>query len=236
MLAYSLYLLVGPWCLYTALSGYPPAALFAYGVVGRLDVRCSDGAGPAGPVTAGWLFVGSPDTMFVSLASMLLCVLPATLWVACVVARRVQLQPYCSSGGGGAGRSVSRSASSESSGSSGRPGRMEAGGRSPGGTPARDALSRGLLLGKHASSSSSGGAAGAPAGPGRLSFSVAQLVALAGLFALNFAGTYRRAWALMGPSAVLLSPGLAWTLPLALLLVVAWGGPRRPGGQAAKGE
>lgn len=229
MLGYSLYLLVGPWCLYTALSGYPLAALFAFGVIGRLDTRGGSNAGPAGPATAGWLFVGTPDTMFVSLVSMLGCVLPATLWVACVVARRLQLQPFCS--GGAVRRAVSRSASSESSGSSGRPGRLEAGARSPGGTSARDALSRGLLLGKQ-----DGAAASDPTGPGRFSFSGAQLAALAGLFAFNFLAIYHRAWALMGPSAILASPGLAWTLLLALLLVCAWGGPRRPGGQAAKGE
>lgn len=229
MLGYSLYLLVGPWCLYTALSGYPLAALFAFGVIGRLDTRGGSNGGPAGPATAGWLFVGTPDTMFVSLVSMLGCVLPATLWVACVVARRLQLQPFCS--GGAVRRAVSRSASSESSGSSGRPGRLEAGARSPGGTAARDALSRGLLLGKQ-----DGAAASDPTGPGRFSFSGAQLAALAGLFAFNFLAIYHRAWALMGPSAILASPGLAWTLPLALLLVCAWGGPRRPGGQAAKGE
>lgn len=230
MLAYSVYLLVGPWCLYTALSGYPQAALFAYGVIGRQPVRGSDGAGPAGPASAGWLFVGTCDTMFLSLVSMLVCVLPTTLWVACVVARRVQLQPYCSGVGG---RTFSRSASSESSGSSGRPGRLETGARSPGGTPQHDTSSRSLLLGKRGGGSS---AAGGPTGPGRFSFSRGQLAALAALSVFNFLGLYRRAWALMGPSAVLASPGLAWTLPLALLLVVAWAGPRRSGCQAAKGE
>lgn len=40
----------------------------------------------------------------------------------------------------------------------------------------------------------------------------------------------------MGGISLAFSPGFAWTLPLALALVVAWGGPRRPCGRASKGE
>jgi hypothetical protein len=47
---------------------------------------------------------------------------------------------------------------------------------------------------------------------------------------------YSRALAFMTPISLLLSPGFAWTLPLALLLVTAWGGPRRRGPAPGKGE
>jgi hypothetical protein len=41
----------------------------------------------------------------------------------------------------------------------------------------------------------------------------------------------------MGMVALLASPGFAWTLPLALLLVLCWGGPgRRCTLVASKGE
>ena len=211
LLCYSAYLLVGPWLLYTALSGRPLAMLFHYGVMLPGEASAPAG-GRAGSSSSGggWHFHGTPDTMFVSLAHSLMCLLPATLWVACVVGRRLQLQPYSY-------RAVSRSSSGSDSSSEERR-RMEAG--------------------SHGSSASlrcgSGGAA-APA-CGRFSFSLLQLVALAGIAAFNWAAIYLKAYLLMGAAAVLASPGLAWTLPLALLLVVAWGGPRRPCGAAAKGE
>ena len=49
---YSLYLLLGPWLLYTALSGYPPALMFHFGVLGKLN--------PGQPHSSRWLFVGTP--------------------------------------------------------------------------------------------------------------------------------------------------------------------------------
>jgi hypothetical protein len=214
MLAHSLYLLVGPWLLYTALSGYPPALLFHFGVLGKLDNR-----GQPHAELAGWHFIGTPDTLFVSLVHTTVCVLPATLWVACVVARRVQLQPYTP---------VSRSSSSESTSSGGERRRMEAGG--PGTTPSRGSSSLLLASGQRGASTAAGGS--------RWSFSGWQLAALAGIAAFNWAGLYRKAASMMGATSLLLSPGFAWTLPLAVLLVSLWGSPRRPGGgqAAAKGE
>jgi hypothetical protein len=202
MMAHSLWLLLGPWLAYPALDGRPPALMFHYGLVGSL------GEGPAAP--APWRFLGTPDTMFVSLAHTLACLLPATLWVACVVARRTQLQPHSPP--------PSRSASSDScgGGSTGGRRRVEAGGTGP---------ARSLLGGE------------APrAGCGRWSFSGPQLVALAALACLNWVALYSRALAFMTPISLLLSPGFAWTLPLALLLVTAWGGPRRRGPAPGKGE
>eukprot|EP00887_Chlorella_sp_A99_P004749 scaffold4.g4749.t1 len=38
----------------------------------------------------GWQFVGTPDTFFISLLYLLACILPLTLWVACVVGARQQ--------------------------------------------------------------------------------------------------------------------------------------------------
>lgn len=202
MLAHSLYVLLGPWLLFPALSGHPPAAMFHYGVVGRL------GAGPR--EAARWRFVGTPDTMFVSLVHATLCLLPATAWVACVVARRLALHPYSPP--------ASRSTSSESGGGGAARRRMEAGGVS-------------------SSASSLLGAGAAGASCGRWSFSAPQVAALLAIAALNCSTLYLRAASLMGGLSLAASPGFAWTLPLALLLVVAWGVPRRRGGMApGKGE
>ncbi|PRW58812.1 metallophosphoesterase [Chlorella sorokiniana] len=203
-LAFSLYLLLGPWLLYTGLSpGYPPAVMFHFGVLGRLD--------PSAP--ASWRFISTCDTMFVSLLHLLLCVLPATLWVACVVARRCQLAHHASPG------AVSRSGSrSSSEGSTCGRRRLESGG---------EASYRSLL--REGNCLADGSAAG------RWAFSVPQLAALAALAALNWAGVYYKAASLMGAISLLASPGFAWTLPLALLLVVAWPGPRRAG-STQKGE
>lgn len=202
-LAFSLYLLLGPWLLYTGLSpGYPPAAMFHFGVLGRLDRSAPN----------SWAFNSTCDTMFVSLVHLLLCVLPATLWVACVVARRCQLSHHASP----VSRSGSRS-SSEGSTCSRR--RLESGGE----PSYRSLLREGSCLGD-------GSAAG------RWSFSAPQLAALAALAALNWAGVYHKAASLMGAISLIASPGFAWTLPLALLLVVCWPGPRRSCGGSGKGE
>lgn len=204
-LAFSLYLLLGPWLLYTGLSpGYPPAAMFHFGVLGRLD--------PTGP--ASWRFISTCDTMFVSLVHLLFCVLPVTLWVACVVARRCQLAHHA------APAAVSRSGSrSSSEGSTCSRRRLESGGE----PSYRSLLREASLL---ADSSATG----------RWSFSRPQLAAFAALVALNWVGVYHKAASLMGVVSLLVSPGLAWTLPLALLLVVCWGGPRRACGGTQKGE
>lgn len=203
-LAFSLYLLLGPWLLYTGLSpGYPPAAMFHFGVLGRLD--------PQGP--ASWRFISTCDTMFVSLVHLLLCVLPATLWVACVVARRCQLAHHASP----ISRSGSRSSSSDGSTCGRR--RLESGGE----PSHRSLLREGSCLADGSAT-------------GRWSFSVPQLAAFAALAALNWAGVYHKAASLMGAISLVASPGLAWTLPLALLLVVVWPGPCRSGSGADKGE
>lgn len=212
LLAFSLYALLGPWMLYDALSGYPPAALFHFGVLGRLPLGTAAGVAEGTAGATGWRFIATCDTMFVTLVHCIVCLLPATLWVACVVARRCQLQPH-------AYAAVSRSASSDSSGSEGRRRRMETGG------------------GAGSATSLQGGCAAAgPDGCVRWSFSAAQVAAFVGLALFNVSAMYRKAGALMGGIALAVSPGFAWTLPLALLLVVGCGGPRRPCGRTAKGE
>lgn len=263
MLAFSAYLLVGPHLAYAALSpGYPPAWMFHFGVLGRLDlggIRRREQQG--GDELPAWAFVGTCDTMFAVLVSAqawrrdalsccrggragapalqapaptprpppqpapppcpapqvhaCFCLLPATLWVACVVARRLQLQHYYSP--------VSRSSSRDSSASGEARQRMEAGGGSAASLAAARGGARSRCLGGAAACS-------------RWSFSGPQVAAWLALAAFNWATLYRRAGALMTWAAVLLSPGFAWTLPFAALLVVAWGGPRRPCGWAAKGE
>ena len=96
--AFSAYLLLGPWLLYPALTGYPPALMFHFGVLARVPLppqarrpggaaslaeAVSASATAAGTTTTtatgtptGWLFVGTADTMFVSLLHTLLCLLP----------------------------------------------------------------------------------------------------------------------------------------------------------------
>lgn len=185
LLAYSLYILLGPWLAYEALTGYPPALLFSFGALGRLPP--GDGAAaPAAGAGASWRFVPTCDTFFVSCTHSLLCLLPATLWVACVVARRCQLHTHAPS------RVASRSSSSESgsgagTGDSWRRRMMESGG-----VASTQKLS---LLG------SGSCAAGPPPGT-RWSFSAAQLAAFAGLAAFN-------AWAMYLKAAALVRAGVA---------------------------
>lgn len=155
--------------------------------------------------------------MFVCFVHLCTCLLPATLWVACVVARRLQLARHPSAS------AFSRCSSSDSAGSEGRRRAMEGGG-----TSSAASLLGGACL-----------AAGADGGGtcSRWSFSAPQLAALAALAAGNWLLVYHKAASLMGGIALLASPGLAWTLPLALLLVVGWGGPRRSAcGPARKGK
>lgn len=219
MLAYSAYLVAGPWLLYPALTGSPPALLFHYGVMAQLHTGAATGGAAAEAEAAPrWHFTGTPDTLFVCLVHCVVCVLPATLWVACVVARRLQLHP-CSP-------PASRSGSSDSGGSSGggtERRRMESG---------RLSSPRSRLLG-----GGRGGDSGAST-PQPSSFSAAQLAALLCLVCLNCSMLWLRTLSIMGPLALAASPGFAWTLPLALLLVTAWGGPRRRrcALQAGKGE
>jgi hypothetical protein len=217
MLAYSAYLVAGPWLLYPALTGSPPALLFHYGVLAKLHTGAATG-GAAAEAAPRWHFTGTPDTLFVCLVHCVVCVLPATLWVACVVARRLQLHP-CSP-------PASRSGSSDSGGSSGGGAerrRMESG---------RLSSPRSRLLG-----GGRGGDSGASTSQSS-SFSAAQLAALLCLVCLNCSMLWLRTLSIMGPLALAASPGFAWTLPLALLLVTAWGGPRRRrcALQAGKGE
>lgn len=267
LLGFSLYLLLGPWLLYTALSGHLPAALFHFGVAGRLDLGGPQAADHSGSLPS-WRFIGtcgegltlvrlgeqacaelaprsthpspwpamsatqppsmlplsspalsrpSADTIFVSLVHMVVCVLPATLWVACVVGRRLQLQHSHLPAG------VSRTSSSSSGGSNGQRRTLESGGA---GSTAS------LLLGGCLAGGSGGGASTCS----RWSFSRPQLAALAALAAWNCATIYWKAASLMGGIALLVSPGLSWVLPLALLLVVARGGPCRSMCGPRKGE
>lgn len=90
LVGFSLYLVLGPWLVANSLDSYPvPRArhslFFHYGVLGRFQ-------DPDLPETlpGGWQFVGTPDTFFISLLYLLACILPLTLWVACVVGARQQ--------------------------------------------------------------------------------------------------------------------------------------------------
>ena len=185
LLAYALYVLLGPWLAYDALSGYPPALLFSFGALGRLPPGDGDGAAAAGVADASWRFIPTCDTFFVTCVHSFFCLLPATLWVACVVARRCQLQPRAAA----ASRAASRSSSSDSGGGADawRRRMMESGGV---------ASSHSLLLG-------GGGSAALAAAPavGRWSFSGAQLAAFAGLACFNVAAMYIKAGALVSGSA-----------------------------------
>ena len=103
--------------------------------------------------------------MFICFFHMVSCILPMTLWVACVVGWRMQQRGK--PGGGGGGRA--------------RPG---------------------------------GGLWTAP-----------QIAALLLITGINVPHIYIKMYKLLGGWVLLLSPGMAWTIPLAALLVTAAGHP-----------
>lgn len=133
-----------------------------------------------------------------------------------MVARRCALQPHRYVAVRRT-RSMRGSTSSvESSGSGQQRQRMEAGGASPGTSPGPQ--------------NGGNGSSGCDSPPGRWCFSGGQLAAFAALALADWLILLRKSASVMGSVALLASPGFAWTLPLALLLVVAWGGPRGSGG------
>jgi hypothetical protein len=160
--AYSGYLLLGPWVSARLLVGHPRTLIFHFGALQRLPEGSGGAFGP-------WRYIPTPDTMFMSMSHMVLCVLPLTLWVACVVGHQ-------------------------------------------------------LLDGSAGGGSSSAAGARRP-----FPYSTAQAAALAAITGLHFLGLCLRWWPFLGTSALLLAPGLAWTVPLAVLLTFAWR-PRAQGG------
>lgn len=137
--------------------------------------------------------------MFVSMIHLVFCVIPITLWVACVVgSRQLPQHPQRAQHQ----RTPSRPGSSSSSAGNGN-------GNGNGGSGA--------------AAPGSGGSTGRGAAVGKLwrVFTLPQLLALACVLGLNWWGAYDKAVKLTGPLAVLLSPGFVWTIPLAVVLVLA---------------
>ncbi len=145
-----------------------------------------------------FVFACAADVFVMSLVHLMFCVFPMTLWVACVVGRR-QLALKQS-----------------------LPDR-----------PSRRSSSSTVRVGIDGSSSSSDSSASAPVGKECGSsqggvglwvklqqFTVLQLLALAGVAALNVVGAYDKAAKMNGWMSVVLSPGFAWTIPLAVLPVL----------------
>ena len=158
---YSLYLLVGPWVAALLLEGSPLALVFPYGVYGRF------GGGSGGGAGGGWGLVSTPDTMFICFFHLASCVVPMTLWVACVVGQRMQQRSKPGGGGGGGG-----------------------GGR-----------------------------------PGGARWTAPQIAALLLVAGVNVPYMYVKMYKLLGGWVLLLSPGMTWTIPLAVLLVTVAGHP-----------
>lgn len=96
LLAFHTYLLLGPWLLYDALSGYPPAMLFHFGVLGRLPTAAGGAAAAAAAGEAAGAalpphnFHSTCDTSFITLPHTLFCLIPATLWVSAQPRRAVR--------------------------------------------------------------------------------------------------------------------------------------------------
>jgi hypothetical protein len=139
-LAYDAYLLVGPLALADSITGAPLMVVFSYGLWGKPHIDDP------------WTFIPCVDTMYLAFINFIFCVVPATLWVACVLGRR----------------------------------QMAVGGRRQGVT--RQQIGAFLVLGW-------------------------------------FCGTflYAKAVSFMGLWVVVASPGYAWALPLAALLVASCG-------------
>jgi len=134
-----------------------------------------------------------------SLVHLMFCVFPMTLWVACVVGRRqLALKQSAPS------RSSRRSSSSAI--------RVGIEGSSTTNADSSPSAARSKECG------SQEGAAGLWAKLQQ--FSMLQLLALAGIAALNVLGAYDKAAKMNGWMSVVLSPGFAWTIPLAVLLVL----------------
>ena len=146
------------------------------------------------------------DVMFITLVHLCFCIFPLTLWLACVVGSR-QL----------AARAV-RPPSRPASG-----GALTAGGGGSGGAgPAPE--SRAAPAGK------------AAARPRLLAlFTLPQWLALAAIVGVYGVGTWDKVAKLNGLVAVLVSPGLAWTIPLAVLLA-AWTALPGPGCASCMGK
>ena len=176
MLLYAIYFVVGPWLLADLLVTRPPSVMFWYGVLGKFE-------------NTTWEYLATPDTLLISIFHLALCVMPLMLWIACVVARRVQLQ-----------------SSPLAFGANSSPSETSQIGRRPSSPPQEP---RDYKYNKFHP------------------FSWFQCVALALIIWLNVSVVYTKTAALMGPLALTISPGLAWTIPLALLLVGTRDYPRK---------
>lgn len=130
--------------------------------------------------------------MFVTLVHYLFCVVPLTLWVACVASSR-QLAAGCAC----AGAAARPGSGSSSNGSS-----CERGGS-----------------GGNWVSGGNGSRGGCWAGRLRV-VSVPQALALAAIVGVYGVGALDKAAKLNGTVSVLASPGFAWTIPLAVLLAL----------------
>lgn len=148
--AYTVYLFFGPTLVADLMTGKPPVVVFSYGLVGKFHGEI-------------WEVIGTPDTLLLSLTHLILSAAPLTLWVSCVIGRRIVEAKRCN------------------------------------GKPQTEP------------SSGIGSVLGPVSGP-----QVAALVSIA--FVAVRLG-YIKAHAMMGPLALLVSPGFAWAVPAALLLV-----------------
>jgi len=191
---YSIYLIAGPWLMADLLSGRPPALMFWYGVAGKFSDGVNVGLGQAAPLN--WQYIATPDTMLLSLAHFIGCVVPVTLWIACVVARRVQLSTSPAP--------ARRAASSASVGNS-----MT--------SPGRNNNSNNSTTGKP--QGGGGGSLLVQEGPKYKLFSTLQLLFFAAMLMGNVGVIYIKAAHLMGPLCLIVSPGLTGTIVLAVVLV-----------------
>lgn len=108
LLLYSTYFVVGPLFLAELMTGTPPALVFHFGCFGKFY--------------GVWQSVATADTLLVAMTQFLMCIIPMTLWVGCVIGRQILISSQMGSRNGAASHgsithaNANRSANGTSSG------------------------------------------------------------------------------------------------------------------------